>query len=96
MKGRQQAHCLMQNHQDQLTLAEKLRQSPLETAAWYIAIRSFKDTTSWRSVTLLPRAALSSASPLAGLLGPAVTENKCSMLRYVSGFEKKIASPHEQ
>ena len=72
-------------------MAEKLRQSPLETAAWYLAIRSFKDTTSCRSDTPSVKAALSSANPLAGLLGPIITEKKCSMLSYVSGFAKKIA-----
>ena len=91
MKGRQSAG-LLQKHQEQLTLAEKLRQSPLETAAWYFAIRSFKDTTSWRSDSLLLCVAVSSANPLAGLLGPVVTKNKRSMLRYDSGFEKKITS----
>lgn len=96
MKSRQQTHCLIQNHQEQLTLAEKLRPSPLETAAWYLAIRSLKDTTSWRSDTPSACTALSSANPLAGLLGPTATEKKCSMLRYVSGFAKKIASPYEQ
>lgn len=91
VEGRQSAG-LMQKPQEQLTLAEKLRQSPLETAAWYLAIRSFKDTTSWRSDTLLLCAAVSSANPLAGLLGPVVTKNKGSMLRYDSGFEKKVTS----
>lgn len=65
----------------------------METAAWYLAIRSFKDTTSWRSDTPSVGAALSSANAGAGLVGPIVTEKKCSMFRYVLGFAKKIASP---
>lgn len=96
MKSRQQAHCLIQNQQEQLTLAEKLWRSPLETAAWYLAIRSFNGTTSWRSDTPSVQAALSSANSRADLSGPTVTERKCRMFRYVSGFAKKIASPSEQ
>lgn len=79
----------VQSHREKLTLAEELRQSPLETAAWYLAIRSFKDTTSWRPDTSSLCAALSSANPPAGLTGPTVTENKYGMLRYASGFERK-------
>lgn len=60
-------------------MAEKLRQSPLETAAWYLSIRSFKDSTSWRSDTHSVSEALSSANPLAVLLGPTVTEKKRSI-----------------
>lgn len=76
----QHAYHLMQSSAELLTLAEKLRASPLETAAWYLAIRSFRESASRSSASPSLPAVL--ASP--GFVRLKVTENKCSIFRRVS------------
>lgn len=81
---RQHAYHLMQSSAELLTLAEKLRASPLETAAWYLAIRSFRESTSRSSDSPSLSAVLTSP----GFVRLKVTENKCSIFRQGSAWEE--------
>lgn len=76
---RQHAYLLTQSSAELLTLAEKLRASPLETAAWYLAIRSFRESTSRSSDSPSLPTVLASL----GFVRLKVTENKCSNFRWV-------------